>query len=195
MESIDALAIAVNNYSGGLVLVSHDMRLISQVAKEIWICDNKTIEKYQGDIMNFKMDLRKAQGIGGAPTKLKGDASVKATNKEKKPKVKKPNPKLEVVLPKALEPITSIEEEKQPPETLPSTEPAKEAVPEGKQYIPLHLRNKQSTESAVGEAVPERKGYVPPHLRNKQSTDESTSTTEALPERKQYIPPHLRNKQ
>ena len=63
MESIDALAIAVNNYSGGLVLVSHDMRLISQVAKEIWICDNKTIEKYKGDIMNFKMDLRKAQGI------------------------------------------------------------------------------------------------------------------------------------
>jgi len=52
MESIDALAIAVNKYSGGLVLVSHDMRLISQVAKEIWICDNKTIEKYRGDIVS-----------------------------------------------------------------------------------------------------------------------------------------------
>jgi ATP-binding cassette subfamily F protein 2 len=31
MESIDSLAKAINNYSGGLVLVSHDMRLISQV--------------------------------------------------------------------------------------------------------------------------------------------------------------------
>lgn len=37
MESIDALALAVNEYDGGMVLVSHDMRLISQVAKEIWV--------------------------------------------------------------------------------------------------------------------------------------------------------------
>jgi len=191
MESIDALAVAVNNYSGGLVLVSHDMRLISQVAKEIWICDKKTIEKYPGDIMNFKMDLRKAQGISGDAVKLKGDASVKATAKDKKPKVKKPNPKLEVIQPKASKPITKISEEEPPQESPPSTKPAKEAVPEGKQYIPLHLRNKQSTESDSG-AVPERRGYVPPHLRNKQSTE---STTEAVPARKQYIPPHLRNKQ
>ena len=48
MESIDALAKAVNEYEGGMVLVSHDMRLISQVANENWICDNKTIEKYKG---------------------------------------------------------------------------------------------------------------------------------------------------
>lgn len=34
MESIDALAKAVNEFEGGMVLVSHDMRLISQVAKE-----------------------------------------------------------------------------------------------------------------------------------------------------------------
>jgi len=41
MESIDALADAINDFKGGIVLVSHDMRLISQVAKEIWICDHK----------------------------------------------------------------------------------------------------------------------------------------------------------
>jgi ATP-binding cassette subfamily F protein 2 len=54
MESIDALAKAVNAYKGGLVLVSHDMRLISQVANEIWICDDKTITKHKGDIQTFK---------------------------------------------------------------------------------------------------------------------------------------------
>ena len=152
MESIDALAIAVNNFSGGLVLVSHDMRLISQVAKEIWICDNKTIEKYRGDIMNFKMDLRKAQGIEAKPGKLKGDASVKAGEKAKKPK-KKPSPKLEVVKPKAAEAkIEAIKEEPAPSkdafdldsgkETAPTPEPAKEPVPEKKRYIPPHLRNR-----------------------------------------------------
>mmetsp|Transcript_7419 Transcript_7419/g.11194 ORF Transcript_7419/g.11194 Transcript_7419/m.11194 type:complete len:596 (-) Transcript_7419:344-2131(-) len=59
MESIDSLAEAINHFEGGMMLVSHDMRLISQVAKEIWICDNKTITRYNGDIDDFKMHLRK----------------------------------------------------------------------------------------------------------------------------------------
>jgi ATP-binding cassette subfamily F protein 2 len=33
MESIDSLAKAINNFSGGLVLVSHDMRLIRSANK------------------------------------------------------------------------------------------------------------------------------------------------------------------
>jgi energy-coupling factor transporter ATP-binding protein EcfA2 len=59
MESIDSLAKAINNFSGGMMLVSHDMRLISQVAKEIWLCDNHTVAKYVGEISDFKMQLRR----------------------------------------------------------------------------------------------------------------------------------------
>lgn len=58
MESIDSLAKAINNFEGGMVLVSHDMRLISQVAKEIWLCDNRTVMKFNGEIADFKMRLR-----------------------------------------------------------------------------------------------------------------------------------------
>jgi len=43
MESIDALAKAVNEFDGGMILVSHDMRLISQVAKEIWVGKSQQI--------------------------------------------------------------------------------------------------------------------------------------------------------
>ena len=55
MESIDSLAKMINNFKGGLVLGRHDMRLISQVAKEIWICDKKKVGTFerrrrQGDI-------------------------------------------------------------------------------------------------------------------------------------------------
>lgn len=59
MQCIDALAMAINKFSGGLVLVSHDFRLIGQVAKEIWVCDNKTIAPWKGDIQSYKQHLKK----------------------------------------------------------------------------------------------------------------------------------------
>jgi ATP-binding cassette subfamily F protein 2 len=57
MECIDSLARAINAFQGGVVLVSHDFRLIDQVAKQIWICDNKTINIHKGDIRSYKQGL------------------------------------------------------------------------------------------------------------------------------------------
>lgn len=59
MQCIDALAGAINKFSGGVVLVSHDFRLIGQVAKEIWVCDRKTVSKWEGDIQSYKKHLKK----------------------------------------------------------------------------------------------------------------------------------------
>ncbi|XP_038044570.1 ATP-binding cassette sub-family F member 2-like [Patiria miniata] len=59
IETIDALADAINDFEGGLVLVSHDFRLINQVAKEIWVCEKKTVTKWTGDILSYKETLKK----------------------------------------------------------------------------------------------------------------------------------------
>jgi len=59
MQCIDALARAINNFSGGLVLVSHDFRLIGQVAKDIWVCDKKTVKPWAGTIQSYKTALKK----------------------------------------------------------------------------------------------------------------------------------------
>jgi len=59
METIDSLADAINSFSGGLILVSHDFRLISQVAEEIWICEKQTVTKWDGDIISYKEMLKK----------------------------------------------------------------------------------------------------------------------------------------
>ncbi|CAE8633269.1 unnamed protein product [Polarella glacialis] len=59
MQCIDALAVAINKFTGGLVLVSHDFRLISQVAGQIWVCDKKTIAPWKGDIQSYKQHLKK----------------------------------------------------------------------------------------------------------------------------------------
>ena len=43
---------------GGVLLVSHDFRLISQVAEEIWVCEHETVTKWDGDILSYKAMLR-----------------------------------------------------------------------------------------------------------------------------------------
>lgn len=60
MESIDALAQCLKKFRGGVLMISHDMRLISQCAQAIYICDEKKITKYNGDIMQFKMKTKRA---------------------------------------------------------------------------------------------------------------------------------------
>lgn len=61
MQCIDALAEAINNFNGGLVLVSHDFRLIGQVAKEIWVCEKKTLTPWKKGIADYKQHLSKQQ--------------------------------------------------------------------------------------------------------------------------------------
>lgn len=170
MESIDALALAVNEFEGGMVLVSHDMRLISQVAKEIWICDHKTITMYKGDINNFKMDMRAQLRLDddksnkASKGKLRGDASVaKKTEEDVRKEAKKKesttflnggkktgsaNLALDSILaPKQRESSESMKEDAfnidDVKASLPPVEPTQvEEAPMRPKYIPPHLRNK-----------------------------------------------------
>ncbi|ODO09015.1 hypothetical protein I350_02611 [Cryptococcus amylolentus CBS 6273] len=62
MESIDALAKAIKEFEGGVVIVSHDFRLISQVAEELWeVKDHKVINLTKQDIsiVDYKKALAK----------------------------------------------------------------------------------------------------------------------------------------
>merc|ERR1711991_1083108 len=56
--TLDALADAINAFEGGVVVVSHDFRLLSQVAEEIWIADSQTLVRWEGDIVAYKEHLR-----------------------------------------------------------------------------------------------------------------------------------------
>lgn len=58
IETIDSLADAINHFDGGMVLVSHDFRLISQVSKEIWLCENGHVSVWHGEIGEYKQKLK-----------------------------------------------------------------------------------------------------------------------------------------
>lgn len=62
MQSIDALADALDEFSGGVVLVSHDSRLISRVCEdeersEIWVVENGTVNGFPGSFEEYKEEL------------------------------------------------------------------------------------------------------------------------------------------
>ena len=57
MESIDALADAINTFPGGMVLVSHDFRLLQATAKSIWVVDDGKVTVWKGDMASYKKSL------------------------------------------------------------------------------------------------------------------------------------------
>ncbi|KAK0727503.1 P-loop containing nucleoside triphosphate hydrolase protein [Lasiosphaeria miniovina] len=66
IPTIDSLADAINAFSGGVVVVSHDFRLLDKIAKQILVCDNKTIKVWDGTIAGYKNHLRKKMISAGA---------------------------------------------------------------------------------------------------------------------------------
>jgi ABC-type multidrug transport system ATPase subunit len=173
MESIDALAKAVNEFEGGMVLVSHDMRLISQVAQEIWICDHKTITMYKGDIQNFKMDMRAQMHLDddkdgnvkpGGRGQLRGDASVmkKTTEELDKGKAKK-------------EATKTAKAQQNGNGKKSGSDSALDSLLTPKQRDESELNDAWDVQE-INESLPKvnepqataPKKYIPPHLRNKQ---------------------------
>lgn len=59
IPTIDSLADAINAYEGGAVVVSHDFRLLDKIAKDIFVCENKTVTRWDDTILKYKAKLAK----------------------------------------------------------------------------------------------------------------------------------------
>ena len=57
LTTIDSLAEAINSFNGGVVVVSHDFRLLDKVAKDIFVIENKTATRWEGGILDYKKKL------------------------------------------------------------------------------------------------------------------------------------------
>ncbi|KAG5942030.1 ABC transporter ATP-binding protein arb1 [Claviceps pazoutovae] len=66
IPTIDSLADAINAFSGGVVVVSHDFRLLDKIAKQILVCENQTIRRWDSSIGAYKDYLRKKMISSGA---------------------------------------------------------------------------------------------------------------------------------
>jgi len=59
---VEVLAQALNDFNGGLVLISHDERLISLVCDEVWVVKDGNVSKWASDFDNYKNAMLKELG-------------------------------------------------------------------------------------------------------------------------------------
>jgi len=59
-ESIDALGTGISAFKGGVVLVSHDARLIRNAGCQLWVCDAQDVAPFDGELDDYKASLLKS---------------------------------------------------------------------------------------------------------------------------------------
>ena len=57
IESREALVEALTAYSGAVILVSHDMHLLSMVADRLWLVSDGTVKPYEDDLEAYRKML------------------------------------------------------------------------------------------------------------------------------------------
>ena len=75
IESREALVEALTEYSGAVILVSHDMHLLGLVADRLWLVKGGEVTPYQGDLESYRKELLAGDEPAKAPEKPKDKAA------------------------------------------------------------------------------------------------------------------------
>ncbi len=87
IQSREALVMALNDYTGAIVLVSHDPHLIALTAERLWLVKDGRVTVFADDLAAYRKLLLSERGGGGADVKTRRKPVAKS-----KPKVKTAHP-------------------------------------------------------------------------------------------------------
>lgn len=87
IETIDALAEGLRNFEGGVVLVSHDARLICEAGCELWIVDNQTVTRFDGEFDEYRDQLLEEIDATAEAAEAALAAKLEARAKEREAKL------------------------------------------------------------------------------------------------------------
>ncbi|KAI6794654.1 putative ABC transporter ATP-binding protein [Hortaea werneckii] len=62
IEAMDALSIALKNFEGGVLMVSHDVTMLQNVCTSLWVCDNGTVTHFEGTVQQYKKKISAQAG-------------------------------------------------------------------------------------------------------------------------------------
>eukprot|EP01017_Pseudomicrothorax_dubius_P042930 TRINITY_DN7075_c0_g1_i1.p1 TRINITY_DN7075_c0_g1~~TRINITY_DN7075_c0_g1_i1.p1 ORF type:complete len:605 (+),score=203.02 TRINITY_DN7075_c0_g1_i1:190-2004(+) len=57
LEAVNALIVALNNFQGGILVVSHDQHFVASVCDNIWYIKDERLKKFNGDFDDYKRAL------------------------------------------------------------------------------------------------------------------------------------------
>ncbi|MFX7953385.1 ABC transporter ATP-binding protein, partial [Acinetobacter baumannii] len=62
IDSREALVQALAEYSGAVILISHDRHLVEASADRLWIVRDGTVKPYDGDMDSYRSELLAERG-------------------------------------------------------------------------------------------------------------------------------------
>ncbi|CAK1355678.1 putative ABC transporter ATP-binding protein [Cercospora beticola] len=65
IEAMDALSTALREFQGGVLMVSHDVTMLQNVCTSLWVCDNGTVEHFDGTVKDYKKRISAQAGEAG----------------------------------------------------------------------------------------------------------------------------------
>ena len=89
IDSRNALIQALNEYSGAVILISHDRHLIEATADRLWLVKDGTVSNYDGDLEDYReIIVASARGKGGkgkaTPEEKANKAEQRKANADKR---------------------------------------------------------------------------------------------------------------
>ncbi|KAF1840794.1 P-loop containing nucleoside triphosphate hydrolase protein [Cucurbitaria berberidis CBS 394.84] len=72
IEAMDALSEALQKFQGGVLMVSHDVTMLQNVCTSLWVCDNGTIEHFDGTVKDYKRRITAQANEAGVPPSTDG---------------------------------------------------------------------------------------------------------------------------
>jgi ATP-binding cassette subfamily F protein 3 len=82
METRESLVAALAEYSGAVVLVSHDWHLVELVADRLWLVEDGTVQAFDGDLDAYRRRLDSRQVTGDEPANRSGERAPRRLGRQ-----------------------------------------------------------------------------------------------------------------
>jgi ATP-binding cassette, subfamily F, member 3 len=97
IDSRAALAEAINDFPGAVMMVSHDRYLIEACADKLWVVADRTVTNYDGDLDDYQRTVLSARGAKVATREREPERISRNDTSSPRPKEKRVSPKQRVM--------------------------------------------------------------------------------------------------
>ncbi len=97
IDSRAALAEAINEFAGAVIMVSHDRYLIEACADRLWVVADGTVTSFDGDLDDYRRSVLSARGAKVAPRERGKERNARSETNSPRPKEKRIPPRQRIV--------------------------------------------------------------------------------------------------